>query len=188
MHQAGEIDELEVIDVAEHPKIAEEYNVRSVPHYLINQVAFSGLKTRREISDLLQQDEEKTWLSRIREDLSGGQLAAAEKEVRDHAAARQALLELLQDEQTELVVRIGLTAIIESLAPGGMLLPYETQFIDLCAHADERIALDALYYLQLIGSPACLQALERIALSGRPTLAAEAEELLAEKLSEAAVT
>ena len=51
MHKNGAIDELEVLDVTEHPELAQQHNIRSVPFYLINGVAFSGLKTRQEIDE-----------------------------------------------------------------------------------------------------------------------------------------
>ena len=183
LHQKGAISGLKVLDVSQHPELVERYNIRSLPFYLINGVAFYGLRTRQQIGQLLQQDRTQKMVSLIREELGAGQLEAAKKYIQQEAAAREAMLQLLADPETELVVRIGLTAIIESLAEGSLLNPYEQQFIKLSEHLDERIALDALYYLSLLSTTSSLQALTDIANNGRQNLREDARELLAETIS-----
>ena len=183
MHQNGEIDEYECLDISEHAEQAEAYNIRSVPFYLINGVSFTGLRSHREISGLLGSRQTPIWRGKISDELSDGQLASVTRLIRGNAVARQAMLELLADNETELVVRIGLTAVIESLAGSGVLADCEAQLIRLTEHANERIALDALYYLSLLATPASVQTLESIALNGRDALRMDAEEMLTEFLS-----
>lgn len=184
LHEQGGIEELEVLDVTRHPELAQKYNIKSVPFYLVNGIAFNGLKTREEIVDLLQQDDSQKWTSLIRAELEDGQLELINNYIQQHAAAREAMMELLADKDTELVVRIGLTAIIESLAEGDLLESLEERFIQLTQHNDERIALDALYYLSLLSSPSSLAALTKIARNGKPGLREDARELLAESMSD----
>ncbi len=178
MHQQGAITDLQIFDVQQHPELAQKHNIRSVPYYLINGVAFNGLKTRGEIDQLLQKDDEAKWIEMIREELSNGELESVEQVIRQYDAARKAMIELLMDADTALVVRIGLTAVIESLATGELLKDYEQSFIDMTAHEDERIAVDALYYLSLMETPACLSTLNEMAINGPDNLRAHALELL----------
>lgn len=183
LHQQGAVNDLQVLDVSQHPELAEQHNIRSVPFYLINGVAFNGLKSRQEIDQLLQLDTTQKWVSLIREELAAGQLDTVENNMQQDADARKAMLQLLADSDTELVVRIGLTAIIESLASGPLLKPYEQQFINMSQHEDERIAVDALYYLSLLSTTSSLQALTDIANNGKHSLQEDARELLAETVS-----
>jgi glutaredoxin len=184
MHENGAINELEVINVAEHPELAEKYHIRSVPYYFIDGVGFSGLKPQHDIEQILQQDDSDNWKQLIVEELSGGELAAAEKQVREHARARDAMMQLLGDAETALVVRIGLSAIIETLAEEGLLRDREAQFIELAATQNPTIGQDALYYLSLLGTDKALQALTDIASDQSSPLQAQAAELLQEMADE----
>ena len=184
LHERGDIDELEVLDNTIIPDLAGKYNIKTVPFYLINGIAFNGLKTREEVVDLLQQDDSQKWISLIRAELIDGQLELINNYIQKHEAARVAMMELLADTDTELVVRIGLTAIIESLAAGDLLDSLEERFIQMTRHNDERIALDALYYLSLLSSPSSLAALTNVARNGKPGLREDARELLAERMTD----
>jgi len=183
MHKSGAINELQVLDVTEHPELAQQHNIRSVPFYLINGVAFTGLKSKKEIDQLLSQNSEQNWSVLIKQELGEGQLDTVEALIREKASAQEAMLMLLADAETELVVRIGLTAIIESLAEGSLLVPFEEKFIRLAEHEDERIAVDALYYLSLLDSPASMKTLTEIERSDKPVLREHARELLEERTS-----
>ena len=174
------ISALDVVDLASQPERAERYHVRSVPFYLIDEVAFTGLRTRGEIDQLLARNTIDRWAERLADAFGQGNLGEAEQLLRDHAAARQAMVRLLQDDSTELVVRIGLSAVIESLGPEGLLNELTDEFIGLTAASDARVAMDALYYLQLIGNETCVARLRQVARSGQQPLASEAGELLAE--------
>ncbi len=178
MHQQGAIGGLEILDVQQHPKLAKQYNIRSVPYYLIDGVAFSGLKSRREIDQLLHQKDSEKWREMIRESLSGGELDPVEQAVRQQPAAGEAMIVLLKDPLTPLLVRIGLTAVIETLAAEGLLDDYEQQFIEMTEHDDERIAVDALYYLSLINTAGSLAALQTLAEQGSQVMREHALELL----------
>lgn len=184
MYKDGAFVELSVQDVAEHPELAQEYSIRSVPFYLINGVGFSGLRTQQQIEQLLQQNEDDNWQTLIVSELSEGQLAPVEKMVRQQPAARVAMMKLLADSDTTLVVRIGLTAVIEGLADDAVLTGYHRDFILLTQHSDERVAIDALYYLSLIRTPDCLDTLLNVSKYGSAALAAQASELLDEIASE----
>jgi HEAT repeat protein len=88
------------------------------------------------------------------------------------------MMRLLEDEDTSLVVRIGLSAIIESLAGSDLLRQYESAFIKLARTTSDRIGEDALYYLSLLGTKDSLQALADIANDEKHSLRAQAAEIL----------
>ena len=178
MHQQGAIDELQVYDLQQHPEMAQQYHIRSVPHYLINGIAFTGLKSLGDINHLLQQDDSGKWESLISDELSSGQLDSVEKRIRQQPDARNAMIALLKEHDTPLVVRIGLTAIIETLAESGLLIPFEDDLIEMTRHVDERIAIDAMYYLSLLGTTRSLKTLTDIAEKGAEKLRHQALELL----------
>jgi hypothetical protein len=181
MQQSGMISELKIMDVTEHPKMVEEYHIRSVPFYLINGVGFNGLKTREEINQLLNQDDQANWQNMLSEELRSGELDRVEQQIRQSTAARDAMLNLLEDPQSELVVRIGLSAVIESLADSDLLLPYQSRFIQMTGSQDERIAVDAIYYLSLLASDEALVHLNEMARQGdKPGLQEHAREVLQE--------
>ena len=187
MHENGAVDELKILNLAEHPALAEKFHIRSVPYYFIDGVGFSGIRSQHDIEQILQQDDSDSWRQQIVEQLSGGDLDAAEKQIRQHPEAREAMLQLLADDNTTLVVRIGLSAIIETLAEQGLLDEYEDRFIELAKTDNETIGQDAIYYLSLLRGDASLQALMRIANTADHPLQAQAAELLQEIADEQAV-
>ncbi len=176
----GEISELKVFDVNEYPQLAQQYNIRSVPYYMINGVAFTGLKSQSEILKLLQSGEIQNIRFWIAEKLAEGQLAEVETRVVQQPETREAVMQLLEDIDTPLMLRIGLSAVIESLAEHGVLSDFEARFVELANHPQDRIAIDAIYYLQLLSTPLTLTKLAEIVQSGRPELQQQAQELLFE--------
>lgn len=178
MLQAGEISSLKIIDVTEQAELAQEHHIRSVPYYLINGVAFTGARSADEIHELLKQDAISNWKETLVQALSQGELDTAERGISENEPARDAMMQLLKEVDTPLVVRIGLTAVIESLADADWLLDYQDHIIDMTDHVDQRIAVDALYYLSLIGSGGSLDHLECVAENSNGELAEHARELL----------
>jgi len=184
MHDNGAIEGLEVIDISQQPEMAAKYHVRSVPHYLINGIAFTGLKTRQQIQKLLVEQDKTWWRDTIASELKEGQLETVESSIRQNPAALRAMLFLLGEKDTTLVVRIGLTAVIESMAGQQLLNDYEQEFIALLANPDEAIVTDAMYYVSLLGTPAAIKALTNMAKHGAQNIRTHAAELLEEFSSE----
>jgi predicted thioredoxin/glutaredoxin len=187
LQQEGLLDELEIIDITQHPQRAQELGIRSAPSYLVNGVLFSGLKHRPEIEQLLQQGAGGNWRSLLSEELSEGGMETARKAVLEHEAARDALFDLLEDADTPLVVRIGLSAIIEELAERGLLEAHLPRLLKLAQSDDERIALDGLYYLSMLKAPQAVQTLSKIAESAGHPLQQQARELLQEQAESASL-
>lgn len=181
MYESGAVNSLEVMDVAQHPELAKQYNIRSVPFYLINDVAFSGLKSATDIRQLLGMDETKKIEQQISQLLTEGDLGSTQELVSSNEGARKAMIQLLTNEDTELLIRIGLTAVFESLAPSGIFIEFEDQIKQMSEDTNERIAIDAMYYLSLMATEGSLKHLSEIAQSNASTiLRDQAQELLEE--------
>ncbi len=178
MAQNGDIDTLKIIDVGESPEIARKHNIRSVPYYLINDVAFYGLRTKQEILSLLHQEDLDKYKEFINSELTEGHLDSVENTIVNHSVALHAMIDLLKSNETALVVRIGLSAIIESLSETAVLENYIPEFNELLEHEDDRIAIDGLYYLSLIGTQSCIHILTEIADNTQHKLHTHAAEIL----------
>lgn len=180
MHLDGEFDELEIIDVHQSPEKASLYAIRTVPFYLINNFSFTGLRSRRDIQQILKQSDSEKWQELIKTELSEGRLEPVENLLIQQSSARDAMLLLLQNIDTPLVVRIGLTAIIETIASSEILAGNENNFIELLSHPDERIAIDAIYYLSLLSTVSSIKKLAEIAADPMHHLQQHAREMLEE--------
>ena len=185
LQQKGEISELKVIDVHQYPELAEQYHIRSVPFYRINGVAFSGLKSQSEILTLLQSETEQKLRVWISDQLGEGRLTDVETLIAADAQGREAMMQLLEDMDTPLMVRVGLTAVVESLAERGFFSSLEARFLQLVDHPEERVAIDAIYYLHLLSTPASLDKLAEIAQAEESELQLQAQELLLETTANA---
>lgn len=149
----GRIGRLEAVNISLHPEAAEEAGVRSVPWFTIGPYALSGLHSYQELAE---------WAGRAG---SGGGLASyyqhlLESNRLDEVTAEIAgnpqslgdLLQLLDDPDTPMAVRIGIGAIIEDLAGGDLL----AEFVDrlgILTHSDQpQTRADACHYLGLSAS------------------------------------
>lgn len=181
LENEGKVANLEIKDVMQHPEEASELNIRSVPFYLINGVAHSGLKSRKEVLKLLQSDCLENWQAKLRQQFQQGELDQASDELISHEDARQAAMRLLQDPKTDLVVRIGITAAIESTTDNPVWNELLPDLIKLAQHADARVAEDGLYYLSLLKSPQAHQELLRLSTDESYALSEIVQELLSEE-------
>ena len=180
LFELGEISALEVFDISEQSALAQRYSIRSVPFYRIGELSYSGVRSEQEIRALLQQNEQARLTEWMTAQLREGELTSVENKVLQSMMARAVLVDLLESEDTELVVRIGLSAVIETLAPQRFFDSFVDRFILLSEHPEPRIAIDALYYLQLISTPQTLQQLDKLAKQPDSEIAIQAQELLLE--------
>ena len=182
MLKKGAIDELDILDVAQNETLARHLNIRSLPFYQINGVAFSGVRSTSDIQQLLGMDGLNKWQQQLRQLLQQGEIVVAEESVKEHVEARNAVVSLLTHEDSDLMLRIGLTAVIESVAKTGIFDDFEQQFITLSKSPDEPIAIDATYYLSLIATPQSIDRLSEVAISDKSSQALkdQARELLEE--------
>lgn len=152
---AGHLGSLAAYNIEENPQLAQQYGVRSVPWVKIGDFELEGLRSEKELHQWA--DKAATggglgdWLL---EQLGSGKIDAALDRVKSDAAGMGALLDLFADPDTELNIRIGISAIMEALQGSELLKTTIKPLGALTRHPEARIRGDACYYLSLSDDPA----------------------------------
>jgi len=151
--KSGAIGKLEAVNIEQHPDIARTLGVRSVPWVRIGPFELDGLRSEKELRTWAEAAGTETgYTSYLDELLSTGKIDKAIKLVQGNPEAIKALLVLFSNPGTQLNTRIGISAIIESLAGGELLQGTVDRLGKLSRHDDPRIRGDATHYLGLTGS------------------------------------
>ncbi len=120
--EQGVIGRLEAVNLAAHPERARELGVRSVPWVRLGPFELEGLRSEAELREWATRAGTREGLSEYFAELFGSaRLNEAIERVRSDPSQFEALLDLLEDPETELQARIGLGALIEHLAGSELL-------------------------------------------------------------------
>ena len=158
----GRIGSLEVINIAARPELAAELGVRSVPWTRIGDLVLEGLRSPEELAQWASQAGTDAGVrAYVSERLKAGALTQLEQLVARQPQWLPALLPLIADPETELHVRIGLGALMESLAGTAPLRAIVPGLGELSTHSDHRVRSDACHYLALSGDPAAVPLLRQ---------------------------
>ena len=150
----GVIGKLQVTNIVSQPERAQALNVRSVPWIRIGHLVFEGqhspseLRKWVEIAHTLEGQAEY-----IREQLIQGHLNKLEQLLQQTPELLHALIPLLENENTEMQVRIGIDAILEPLTGNASLHLLLPELARLSKINNTRIRSDITYYLSLIQHP-----------------------------------
>ncbi len=182
--KSGKIGRLEVVNIETHPEVADRHGTRGVPWIRIGDFELEGLHSPAELTEWTQRaSSEKGLADGFAALLKDGQLGKVVSAIRNNPRNLDALLHLAADTQTELTVRIGISAVLEDLQGDPVLQEKLPALLELSQHDDPRIRTDAAHYLMLTGQP---QAADRLqAMTGdsdrsvREVAADELEELRA---------
>jgi len=159
----GLIETLETVDITTQTQRATELGVRSVPWLQLGSFELEGLHSLGELRDWAQRattaDGAKYYFS---EALKAGQLAKVITMTRRHPAHLDTLLRLATDADTELSVRIGISAVVEDLAGSQVLVAHLDQVKALADNRNPRVRADACHFLALSGSPHAVPILEQL--------------------------
>jgi hypothetical protein len=151
--KSGAVGKLEVVNIELHPEVARTLGVRSVPWVRIGPFELEGLRSEKELRTWAEAAGTETgYASYLDELLSTGKIDRATKLVKTSPDAINALLSLFSSSETQLNTRIGISAIIESLAGSDLLQGIVDRLGELSQHGDPRIRGDAAHYLGLTGS------------------------------------
>jgi hypothetical protein len=151
--KSGTIRKLEVVNIEQYPEVARALTVRTVPWVRIGPFELEGLRSEKELRGWARTaGTEAGFAAYLDELLSTGKIDPATRLVRGNPVAMDALLLLFSTPETKLNVRIGISAIIESLAGSELLQGLVQKFGELARHDDPRIRGDAAHYLGLSGS------------------------------------
>ena len=151
---SGHISKLEYHNIEEHPELARELGVRTVPWVRIGSFELEGLRSEKELREWAEKAGSETGLGHwLDEMLSSGNISKPLQRVKSEPEVMDALLELFTDPDTQLNTRIGISAIMEGLKDTDTLGAIVAQLGELTRHEDARVRGDACHYLSLSGNP-----------------------------------
>lgn len=177
----GRIGRLEVVNITQHPELAQTQGVRAVPWLRLGPFELTGLRAPAELA---------LWAARahsvegmadyLRERLIEGSLASLRTTLqRAPQQTAAALVRLLGDAEAELQVRVGVSALLEELAGTATLAAQVDALGALTRHADARIRIDAAHTLGLSQVPAARPFLEDLQHDANADVREVAQESLA---------
>jgi glutaredoxin len=161
--EEGLIAELESVDIAQQPERAATLGARSVPWLKLGELELEGLHSIGELRGWARHAATPDGLGVFFTDqLKSGRLPKVMGMVRQHPHQLDTLLRLASDPETELTVRIGISAVVEDLAGSDSLLEYLPALDALGSHNDPRVRADACHFLALTQSELAVPVLERM--------------------------
>jgi hypothetical protein len=179
--KTGRIARLEVVNLTVRPEAAQAYGVRGVPWLRIGPFELEGLRSETELAHWAERAGTQSGMAEyLSELLAAGELQKVVRLVSDDPARFGALLSLLADADTDLHVRLGIGATIETLAGSPGLRAMIAPLAELTRHADPRTRGDACHYLALTRSPEARPHIETLLQDGD----ADVREVAAESLAE----
>ena len=177
----GLIGRLEVVNIVVRPDIAEQQGVRTVPWMRLGDFELEGLHSPAELRQWAERAGSETGLAEYYTDLfKHGQLPKALAAIRKYPGHISALLALAQDPDTELTVRIGVSAVMEDAAGSALLQNRLPALLNLGQHSDPRVRSDACHFLALTRSEAALAPLETLTRDPAPAVQEVAKDSLEE--------
>lgn len=160
----GVIGRLEAVNIQVRSDIAAQYGVRSVPWIRIGEFELEGLHSPAELAQWAQRaGTEQGAALYYGELLKQGKLPKVIDALRRNAQGLPALLLLAKDPDTELTVRIGVSAVLEDLAGTEALQALLPDIIELGRHDNPRVRSDACHFLALTRSAEALEPLRALA-------------------------
>jgi len=160
---AKALSTLTVVDIAEHPEVAEKFGVRSVPWLQMGGFVFEGAHTPGELEKWIKVNStESGWSEYLGYLLENGKLALAEKLVGENPERLLALVSLAEKPDTPMQVRIGIAAIFEGLQGTPALKLLIPEFAKITESPDTNVRSDACHYLSLTGSPEAIPIIEKV--------------------------
>ncbi len=147
------IGKLTVVNVAAHPKMAEEYGVRAAPWLRLGPFTLTGAQT---IAELKQWTE---WASSadaavhyVEYLLKEGGYQKAGLFIAEDTHRLKSLLTTVADPEADIDMRLGVSALLEAYANKPELQNLLPQLAELTRHADHRVRADSCHLLGLTGS------------------------------------
>jgi len=151
----GTFSQLSITNISTATNLDAYSHIRSVPYTKVNNFEFTGAITT---ADIKQWDEaakqgafERYYIEYL---LSDGQLIQAEKIIQQEPAFWLILVELIENNDTKMQVRIGISSIFETLSSGLLTSNHSDAVIkrlmQAISNADNSIRVDLIYLLSLV--------------------------------------
>ena len=144
----GKLASLDIIDISVDLARAEKLGVRSVPWLQLNSLELQGAHTEDEITYWLEQAEREEGRQQLFDSLlEVGQIAQVESMLRRHPDGMSDLLSLFSDQERQINVRIGASAVLEALQGSGLLEQVVEELGRYTQHAQASTRIDACHIL-----------------------------------------
>jgi hypothetical protein len=177
----GQIGRLMVTNVVRHPEVAEARGARGVPWIRIGPFELSGAHSQSELAAWARRAGSASGIrTYLTEGLESGRLASVTSACRRSPELLPPLLALAGDLDAPFAVRIGVGAVVEDLAPEGLLVDLADSLADLAASPHHQVRADAAHFLGQAGTPGAHGLLARLAEDPN----AEVREIAAESLAQ----
>jgi len=152
----GKIASLNVTNIAVDNKKAEKLNIRSVPWFSLTNdhsyMIFSGEHSPKEIQKWIQTAQTDLGMQKyIEEFLGNGQLMTIAQAIQLQPKLFSSIINMLEDEETSMNIRIGLDALIENFSASKILQQHSDEFKKIASADNVRLQIDALHYIALTG-------------------------------------
>jgi hypothetical protein len=152
------LGKLEVINIHQHPEIAQQLNVRSVPWLKLGEFTLSGSYSLNELRNYIEFTSSAQGISKyIDQQLSEGQLSSLTEEIKHHPHWVASVFQLLTDEDTSMQTRLGIDSLIESISEIGILRDYVDELGQLSKQVHVSRLADIIHYLGLTHSKKAIE-------------------------------
>ncbi len=159
----GVVGRLEVVNLEQHPEVAQALGVRSVPWVRLGPFELDGLRSAAELEVWARRVGSVEGLARyLDEMLATGGLSRVIDLVRRDPQWLEGVVQLAADAETSVHVRIGIAALLEELKGEPRLARLVEPLGRLTRSRNTRTRSDAAHYLGLIGTPAVVPYLESL--------------------------
>lgn len=179
LRDEGVVGALEVVSISEQPARAAELGVRSVPWLRLGEFILTGAQTPQQLRQWAQRAGEPAAMSDyLGQLLATGGLEEATALLEAQPQHLAALLTLLQDEESPIQVRLGVSAILEGFEGRAPLVALLPRLIALSEHPDHRLRSDGCHLLGLSHDEGARQPLLRALHDPHPEVREIADEAL----------
>jgi hypothetical protein len=152
------LGKLEVINIHQHPEIAQQLNVRSVPWLQLGEFTLSGSHSLNELRNYIEFINSPDGISEyIDYQLSEGQLSTLMNEIKHHPHWLASVIQLLTDDNTSMQTRLGIDSLIESLTGSDILKEYTDELGQLSKDVHVSRLADIIHYLGLTHSEKAIE-------------------------------
>ncbi len=152
----GQLSSLQVTNIAVDNDKAAELGIRSVPWFSLSNensyMVFAGDHSPKEIKKWLATLHTKNaMLDYIEEYLTNGQLMSIAQAIQIKPEMFKHIINMLEDDETSMNIRIGLDALIENFSASNILRQHTAALKKIASSNNIRLQIDALHYIALTG-------------------------------------
>ncbi len=154
---------MDIVNAAVEPDLAAAHNVRSVPWCRIGEFELHGTFALEELAHWTELAAAGSgWATYCAYLLENHRLTEAVELIRKRPSTFAGLLGLLADSDTDLGLRIGVSAVVEELAGDPILAATVPEIEQLTLSESSQTRADACHFLGICGDPRAIPAVRRL--------------------------